>query len=177
MPRRPSIKSIVENLYCDSILCKPIAVDWAELSRGEPGYEVILPTEDEDEISYQDYKPKMNYAYPLVGHGSLDPGKIKDLPLVLVEMNGDYYLALTAGGMDCSWEICAAYIRLGFCPPFHFCASLPRMAQTMNRDMRLVIAGAKKTLSALESRVRASRNDVNSLEKWYRERNKKSKVA
>ena len=144
MPRRPSIKSIVENLYCDSILCKPIAVDWAELSRG---------------------------------HGSLDPGKIKDLPLVLVEMNGDYYLALTAGGMDCSWEICAAYIRLGFCPPFHFCASLPRMAQTMNRDMRLVIAGAKKTLSALESRVRASRNDVNSLEKWYRERNKKSKVA
>jgi hypothetical protein len=184
MPRQPSIRSTVENLFCDSILCKPISVDWEELQRddsGEPGFEVILPsTFDEDDQEAGDYSPTMNYAYPLGRNdsfGAEDADKIKDLPLVLIEMGGDYYLALTGGGMDFSWEICAGYVRLGFCPPFHFASGLPKMAQNADRDMRLVIAGAKKTMNALENWVRNGRDDIRGLEKWYREQAKKHKAA
>jgi hypothetical protein len=80
--------------------------------------------------------PMMNYYYPLP---SL-PGSeydaaytIRDLPLCIVRnlendtMPTDYALALTGGGMDLSWEICEAFMRLGFLPPMAF-ADLPAIA-------------------------------------------------
>lgn len=75
--------------------------------------------------------PMMNYAYELPYFsgehlfGALEA--IKDLPLCLVQWNGQYWLALTGGGMDLSWEICEAYIALGYLPPVAF-AELPSMA-------------------------------------------------
>lgn len=77
----------------------------------------------------------MNYAYPLPHSEDRDPAElarsIADLPLCVVQLaddlRGDYALALTGGGMDLSWEICAAYVRCGYLPPLHFC-QLPRMA-------------------------------------------------
>lgn len=46
--------------------------------------------------------------------------KLLGLPLCVVEVEGEYGLALTGGGMDYGWEICEAYIRLGFLPPVYF---------------------------------------------------------
>ena len=76
--------------------------------------------------------PMMNYRYPVklrdetnqMAFDSLD-----GLPLTLIEdlESGDFYLALTGGGMDLSAEICKAYIALGQRPPAHFCR-VPRMA-------------------------------------------------
>jgi hypothetical protein len=73
--------------------------------------------------------PMMNYAYPLPEDidGPDAAYKLRDLPLVPVEMDGSWYLALTGGGMDLSWEICAAYVTLGFLPPMHFAGNLPRI--------------------------------------------------
>lgn len=69
-------------------------------------------------------QPMMNYYYPLPFDGDAQGAseRIEDLPLVVVEfVDGSHCLALSGGGMDFSWEICEAYMRLGFLPPFHFC--------------------------------------------------------
>lgn len=77
--------------------------------------------------------PMMNYAYPVKLRDDMQESHaakaLIDLPLTLIreECDGDYYLALTGGGMDLSAEICKAYIALGQRPPAHFCR-VPRMA-------------------------------------------------
>lgn len=81
--------------------------------------------------------PAMNYFYPL-NEERMDENecarKLARLPLVLVRINGgdnnadQYGLALTGGGMDLTWEICAAYIALGYVPPAHFARNLPMYA-------------------------------------------------
>ena len=83
---------------------------------------------ENDELS-----PKMNYRYPVrlrdstagVAQAKLFLAR---LPLVIVHGPdfGDYYLALTGGGMDLSAEIARAYMALGHLPPVHF--QPPQMA-------------------------------------------------
>lgn len=70
--------------------------------------------------------PMMNYAYPLDGDRVSEDSAVRlaDLPLALVETDGGWFLALTGGGMDLSWEICAGYVRLGSYPPAHFASNL-----------------------------------------------------
>jgi len=52
---------------------------------------------------------------------------LASLPLALIEFtdanhddDNKHALALTGGGMDLSWEICEAYMRLGYAPPVFF---------------------------------------------------------
>lgn len=65
--------------------------------------------------------PMMNYFWPVHNRGNLEEMavSIADLPLCVVEFedSGEIGLALTGGGMDLSWEIAEAYIRLGYRPP------------------------------------------------------------
>jgi hypothetical protein len=75
--------------------------------------------------------PMMSYYYPLPKFPE-DIHKaclaIRRLPLVIVRFDGDddkAALALTGGGMNLSWEICEAFMRLGHLPPTHF--ELPAM--------------------------------------------------
>lgn len=84
---------------------------------------------------FEDYEsPVMSYRYPVhlerFNGSAADAVKAIDgLPLCLIEdiEEGEFYLALTGGGMDLSAEICRAYIALGQRPPVHFCR-VPRMA-------------------------------------------------
>lgn len=103
----------------------------------------------------EDYAPMMNYLYPLPGLDH-EPAKaqtlIEDTNCVVVlvqDPNDDYpatpYLALAGGGMDLSWDICLAYIRLGYLPPLHFC-ELPEYAgKTLDPTRRLIVAACLKT--------------------------------
>lgn len=86
--------------------------------------------------------PMMNYWYPVRLRDPEDAArKISHLPLCVVEVEGQTGLALTGGGMDLSWEICAAFVALGFYPPTHF-AGLPEMGGrgTSASDKRLMRA-------------------------------------
>ena len=97
-----------------------------------------IDVDNEEKTGYYDYDdmmslntPMMNYYYPLYHRDSFDSEdakKINHLPLCIVYFieSEEYALALTGGGMDLSWQICEAYIRLGYYPPIHF--RLPRMA-------------------------------------------------
>lgn len=111
----------------------------------------------EEALESEDAGPMMNYSYELPAKcwgareawTRADAGKIAHLPLVIVFFNGDpsdAALALSGGGMDLSWEICQAFMRLGFLPPAHF-AALPKMAGMPATDVHLwVIAGCKQSL-------------------------------
>lgn len=74
--------------------------------------------------------PMMNYFYPLPGRnlGDDEARTIVDLPLCIVRVGEEYGMALTGGGTDLSWEICEAYMRLGYLPPVHFVRDLPGIA-------------------------------------------------
>lgn len=73
--------------------------------------------------------PMMNYWYPVkVANCEIAARAIEHLPLCVVEFeDGRTGLALTGGGMDLSWEVCEAFVALGYYPPLHFC-DLPRMS-------------------------------------------------
>lgn len=117
------------------------------------------------EDNRHDFEPMMNYYYPLPDRDSFngeDANKIQDMPLVLVEFEDENCaLALTGGGMDLSWEICEAFIRLGYRPPLHFC-DLPAMAgrgesehdraiiEACKESARIAIRWAEGTLSSLD---------------------------
>lgn len=95
--------------------------------------------------------PMMNYLYPFDHRYEFDiqdaMRAIVHLPLCLVSLEDEdgYYLALTGGGMDLSWEICEAYMRLGHLPPVHFC-DLPRMSgRGKSKHDRWIIAGCVRS--------------------------------
>ncbi|MBD3404346.1 hypothetical protein GF420_15760 [candidate division GN15 bacterium] len=92
--------------------------------------------------------PMMNYYYeigsrwePVDAEEAQRTLWLESLPLTVVRVDGNYVLALTGGGMDFSWEICEAFMVLGFLPPVHFCR-LPRIAGRgeSDRDKEIVEA-------------------------------------
>lgn len=99
----------------------------------------IITGEDEDEkldslkdqarscAEADDFAPMMNYFYPIDGDPARLQAFLMDTCLVVVLIDDEPKLALAGGGMDLSWEICEAYIKLGYLPPAHFC-ELPKMA-------------------------------------------------
>ena len=108
------------------------------------------------------WEPMMNYAYPL---GSAPPSDWKALvtTCTCVEIDGDYYLALTGGGMDLSWEICETFMRLGYWPPAHF-SRLPAMSGrgTSERD-KWIIMGCRTSLEGMRDRAERGIRDLDSL--------------
>lgn len=97
--------------------------------------------------------PMMNFAYPIPRQDDIEESarKIAHLPLCLVELNDEHYLALTGGGMDLSWEICEAHIRLGLRPPVHFC-DLPAMCGRGESENDLLIIEACKESCKIAAR-------------------------
>lgn len=101
--------------------------------------------------------PMMNYFYPMpTYHGDPreDCKKLARLPVCIIEFIGEdvdsddrYALALTGGGMDLSWEICEAFMRLGYLPPVHFAGQLPQMCGRGTSALdRWIIAGCQRSL-------------------------------
>lgn len=114
--------------------------------------------------------PMMNYYYPLPeGFMSVEWGAdaIAGLPLCIVEFMEtedcarSYGLALTGGGMDLSWEICEAFMRLGYFPPAHF-AELPAMAgRGESKRDRAIISACRQSLRAIKARATRSLQRLN----------------
>lgn len=101
--------------------------------------------------------PMMNYYYPLPGwdgNASDAAAAIIDLPLVLVQFldTDEWALALSGGGMNLSWEICEAFMLLGYLPPVHF-SDLPQMSGRGHsaRD-RWIIGGCRRSVQGQKHR-------------------------
>jgi hypothetical protein len=103
-----------------------------------------------------DYHPTMNYLWPLAdysGDGQADQ-LVLDLwggPIVLVEVAGNSYLAMSGGGMDLSWHIARAYMLLGHLPP----ADVVQNGLTGGREFdsqvltRWVLEGCRRSLDCV----------------------------
>ena len=193
-------KAVFERLNCDSVDVKPRDYDFGE---GYPEaweyYEAaecqecgkpVLVTGEEHHRTVEDVDcdgylcsegPMMNYYYPLPGF-KMDveeaAKKIANLPLCIVYFHEteEYALALTGGGMDLSWEICAAFIELGYHPPVHF--RLPEFAGGPN----IGVERAKRVIAAMKESIRISQNwrnadmaDVKRAEAYIKEVEKRKK--
>jgi hypothetical protein len=108
--------------------------------------------------------PMMSYFYPLPERDSHDQSsaeRIADLPLCIVTFeDGGTALALTGGGMDLSWEIAEAFMRLGYLPPLAYC-DLPRMAgMAMDERHRWILAGCLRTCEVIAYRAECTAEDL-----------------
>ena len=154
--------TIDAKLYCDSVTVKarhfnfgegyPERWEYAQLQQCQECWEVVSDGEscpqegcDGELEPEQDAGPTMNYFWPLPDfHGDTqeaarklnEAGVALCLVWTLDEYDADEYgLALTGGGMDLSWDICRAYMALGFMPPLAAC-ELPDFAGQDYSDPR-----------------------------------------
>jgi len=112
--------------------------------------------------------PMMNYWYPVrIDDCAEAATKIAHLPLCVVEFSdGETGLALTGGGMDLSWEICEAFIAIGYYPPVHFC-DLPKMGNRGKSEKDLaIIAACEESLRIVEGWSSRKRERLGELRAW-----------
>jgi hypothetical protein len=117
--------------------------------------------------------PMMNYWYPCpaVEDNPQDAAtKLLGLPLCVVEVDGEWGLALTGGGMDLTWEIIEAFVRLGQLPPAHFASGLDRAGDESHGKSEhdfVLIRAAARTLQAVAENANRDRNALlNAASKW-----------
>lgn len=95
--------------------------------------------------------PVMNYYYPVEIDDAAEAARLLvNSPLVVVtegesDEDGPTGLALSGGGMDFTWDICEAFLRLGMVPPLHFC-DLPGISNRDNRKNRYIIAACQRSV-------------------------------
>lgn len=172
----------VKDLYYGMTDVKPVNYDWSSgypevwdfhvASRCEECNEIVVGRGGErhcdvdDDSECEGYVPlsegpMMSYYYPLPDFdmSCTDAAKLLvDLPLVVVEFqdSGDKALALSGGGMDLSWEICEAFMRLGYLPPVHF-SDLPEMSgRGQSAKDRWIIASCRRSLQGAKHQVSSS---------------------
>lgn len=95
--------------------------------------------------------PMMNFIYGLPEMPPDDEivKALANLPLCIVSFphareGEDTFLALTGGGMNMSWYIIEAYVRLGYLPPAYF--SPPNFVGTrLTHDHRLLLEACRET--------------------------------
>ena len=99
--------------------------------------------------------PMMNYWYPVEIDDCQEAAhKLVHLPLCVVEFSdGRTGLALTGGGMNLSWEICEAFIAIGYLPPVYF-SDLPVMAdKRLDEKNRLTLAACIRSNEVMRQRA------------------------
>ena len=118
-----------------------------------------------------DYVPVMSYYYPLPNlrmSAEQAQAAIEDTNCVVVSVKDEYgdwetVLALSGGGMDLSWDICEAYMLLGYLPPLHFCR-LPRFAGwKLTAHRAWIIAGCNRSCQVAMAQARSSLHDLRSV--------------
>ncbi len=185
MPRTP-----IRDLNHWAIDAQSRKMDWSE--GWTETWDVVYPNgwdvKGDDEHETDELIPMMNYFYPLPGflyrwEGSEGEAALliqKNVPLTIVLLSNEnkndrYGFALTGGGMDLTWEICEAYMLLGYLPPLTFAARLPRMAQRLTLNRRWVIAGCLATAEHVANRAKQDIEQLKALRAWYVAREKKEK--
>ncbi len=125
--------------------------------------------------------PMMNYYYPCDFDGDLaDAARTLGMGCVCAVQlaDGTKALALTGGGMDLSWEICEAFVKLGFCPPLHFAGRLPMDGRKLGENnSRILNACRKSAVVAQDWARRAEEAIVELRERLYAEAGKRTGKA
>lgn len=186
LPRKPQKRASVEELWASAVDAKSEKYDWREHQIGED-WEIAVPMpdfdsgekeedmEDEDDF-YEQNSPMMNFRYPLPG---FKPDRFSDknlrraldnagnITLVQDLKSDEYYLALTGGGMDLTWDIARAYVNLGYLPPADFCRLPGFVDYGHEEDDKTIIHACKRTASFLENWAKGLAHDLDNTEKFF----------
>jgi hypothetical protein len=173
------MKHTLKDLKYSMVDVTPISYDWTEgypekwdftaacrcdkcggvvIGRGDGKHNEIDTESGCDGYVESNEGPMMSYYYRLPEFsGDLTEAAtaIKGLPLVIItfEDSGEHALALSGGGMDLSWQICEAFMRLGYFPPSHF-SDLPQMCgRGHSAKDRWIIAACRKSLQCQKERA------------------------
>ena len=154
------IQMNISNLSYSALFEVPVFIDWSEAF---PNGRCQLIYPQNLQVETWDIEPMINYCYelPYLEHSPQQAQEILangHVSCVVVELEDETVLALCGGGMDMSWDICKAYMLLGYIPPFHFC-SLPALAGHEDNPVKeacmfsceAVISRAESTLSHLSN--------------------------
>jgi len=123
--------------------------------------------------------PMMNYIYPLPGLDLKEAyeaaKKIDGLNLCIIwlPMEEKCGMALTGCGMDFSWEICEAYMRLGYVPPYAFASGIDSEANPFTDTKKWVLAGCRESVDTVLVRAKMAMEHLDHVEKFYLERESK----
>lgn len=132
-------------------------------------YDELDPTRDQrQQIDDNEQTPTASYWWPMGHLGHMrDPWeaawRIRNLPVVLVEVDGEYGFALTGGGMDMSWYLAGAFVACGFLPPL---ALAPRQFDLAEKELgkplaRRVRTAYREALRRAQRRIRYQLAEVN----------------
>jgi len=122
--------------------------------------------DDAYELYREQEEPMMNYIYPLGQNFRPEDDSWKKLNnTTIVEIDGEYYLALTGGGMDMTWQIAESYINLGYYPPAHYCR-LPRMAgkDYKSEKNQRIITACKESLDTVSTWALNNKEELERLD-------------
>lgn len=126
-------------------------------------------------------EPMIDRFYPLYSASEEDALAVTG-PLLLVQRDGgrngsEWGLALTGGGMDLTWEICEAYIALGYLPPAELC-DLPAMAGcgSSARD-KLIMSACERSLSIMRGRLECRAGSIASIRKKAAQREREKRAS
>lgn len=124
--------------------------------------------------------PMMNYFYPCPLKETYGPAlAIAHLPLCVVEdtLSETVGFALTGGGMDLSWEICAAYVSAGYLPPTSI--QLPQTASSSLKQgwMLDVFQAMRRSIEVQQNWLRNSLDRLDELKQWCEDRDAKRKTT
>ena len=95
---------------------------------------------------YAAHDPVMNFYWPLGGgrHDFNEAATARAVSdarcCVLVEVDGEFGIALTGGGMDLSDRICRAYMNVGCVPPLALLTSSPWAWRAMTGEEKWTVA-------------------------------------
>lgn len=122
-------------------------------------------------------EPQMNYYYTLPyfrGDPAVTQARLLHHPvnvclvrLMVMDEDETYALALTGGGMDLSWDICYAYILLGYAPPLHFCR-VPEFAAQDNRrePFATILKACLKAIDCVKLQTARLEDEVKRAQRW-----------
>ena len=118
--------------------------------------------------------PMMNYYYPIPRRYCGDEDNlamsIADLPLCVVTIgDNECGLALTGGGMDLSWFICEAHMRIGLLPPLQFCR-LPQYIEGWTPRKQKIIDACKRSIDIAMSWLEQDKREIEQVDEYYRAR-------
>ncbi len=131
----------------------------------------------ENSYESESWVPAMNYYYlvpELDRHWQPNEAALvldEHVPMTLVHIaeSDEYAMALTGGGMDLTWEICWAYILLGYLPPTDH-TSLPRMGgMKWNDRSRLIVKACRRILELDSDNIGYAQGRLKDLEKELKE--------
>lgn len=149
-----------------------------EHMEGDPCPDAECYNMHEHELERPECSPAMNYHYALPYYGG-SPERDQTIlyqssaNVVLVKIMDDeddenaYALALSGGGMDLSFDICHAYILLGYAPPIHF-TDLPDFAGQDNRrePFASIIKACLQSVESVTQRANRKKEKLVAAQYW-----------